>query len=111
MLFRSDLKIERLVTDSVEQILQPSRGFEELLVFPGVEHVPSLFGLCGHVLLLSVVVGLWRRPVFAAPAAIAIVTLGTIFACIYPSSLRHEGLLLVFFMGLYWMEAESRNDR
>jgi len=65
----------------------------------------------GHLLqfalIASLVAGLFVRPAFGIVLAIALLTLGTFFVAIYPGKLRHQGLLLIFAITLYWICKET----
>lgn len=64
-------------------------------------------GWLTSVLLLTAIAGLARKPRLALAAFAGMVALGTLFLAIYPGSFRHQGLLLIFFVVLYWLALDG----
>lgn len=59
------------------------------------------------LLLLGSIIGLAKRPRFAVAALAGMLTLGVLFTVVYPGAYRHQGLLLIFFIFLYWLALDA----
>jgi hypothetical protein len=57
-------------------------------------------------LIAGVLLGLVLRPILMIALGIALVGFGLIFQLVYGGALRHQGLLLVFALVLYWLLLE-----
>jgi uncharacterized membrane protein len=65
----------------------------------------------GMLLLLSLVLGLTTRAALALALLAAVLAFDIWSALGYPQALRHQGILLVFALVLYWLNAEAaRSD-
>lgn len=77
---------------------------------PG-ENYPNLFAEMGilfrDLLLWLLVAGLLIRPFAAALLLTGTVLLGTFFSVVYMGFLRHEGIVLIFAISLYWIVSEQ----
>jgi hypothetical protein len=85
----------------------------------GAAHPGSAFGaLMPHfipswvtsLLLLGAIIGLAKRPRFAVAALTGMLTLGVLFTVVYPGAYRHQGLLLIFFIFLYWLALDAEDS-
>lgn len=61
--------------------------------------------------LWLLVAGLLIRPHAAALLLAGIVLLGTFFSVVYMGSVRHEGIVLIFAISLYWIVKEQMKTR
>ena len=82
--------------------------------------LPRQTGLAAHLMayshtayecliLLLAIAGLAYRPLLAFAGLAAMWGLSLFFVGVYPSGYRHQGLLLIFLLTLYWL-AEARSD-
>lgn len=85
-------------------IALPWRSMYDLIPFPNR-------GVAGAVLQASlfilVFLGLWPKRSLALALWCAASLLTFIFAVVNPGGLRHQGLMLVFLLVMYWLYAES----
>lgn len=80
--------------------------------FPDLATALYPLGQVGAVILLILLVGTLAG-MFRAPAAFltglgAMLTFQLFFQLVYPGTYRHEALLLIFFVTLYWLVARGR---
>lgn len=94
----------RFVTAALSVAIHPAKVFGELTPAFVPPWVTS-------VLLLSAIAGLARQPRFALTAFAGMVALGTLFAVVYPGSFRHQGLLLILLVVLYWLALNDTPHR
>lgn len=71
------------------------------------ELLPFRSGFWDGLLLGMLVLGLTVRTRLALGLLAAILAQGYLFTFVYPGRLRHEGILLLFTLVLYWMDAEA----
>jgi hypothetical protein len=93
----------QLLGAAVSVALHPGKVFAELTP----AFVPPW--LTSAILLLALA-GLAGRPRLALTGFVAMVALGALFIAVYPGSFRHQGLLLVFLVVLYWFALDSARD-
>lgn len=73
--------------------------------------VPYIPGPADQLLLHAAALGLLARvPLFLAALG-ATIGLGTFFQVVYVAGYRHEGLLLVFLLALYWIALDTWDRR
>jgi len=99
-----DITAKDLVMAMLRVAVHPGAAFGEL----SPRFIPSWVT---SVLLLTAAVGLARQPRFAVAALAAMMTLGALFSVVYPGGYRHQGLLLIFLVFLYWLELDVADDR
>jgi len=100
-----NIGISDLSQSFIAAVLRPQETFFALV--PS-EVPPLVIGL----LLYLAVLGLVHRPNLALAALGGLIAFGLFFRAVYGGSYRHQGLLLVFLLFLYWLFIESRgNDR
>jgi hypothetical protein len=92
--------ISHMLDATVTAILAPAAQFGEL--FP--TFVPIKVKIA---LLLLPIVGLIVRPPVFFIAYAALLALSLLFSVVYSGWYRHQGLLVVFLMSLYWIVLES----
>lgn len=92
-----------LLSAALSVTLHPGKVFGELMP----AFVPSWLT---SVLLLSAIAGLARQPRLALTAFVAMVALGTLFVVVYPGAFRHQGLLLIFLVVLYWLALDGPRE-
>ena len=102
----------------IAQGLTPLRFFTGL--FDVAMHPGDVFAALGpygipswltSVLLLGCIGGLAKYPRLVVTGLCAMLLLGGLFLVVYPGAYRHQGLLLVFLLFLYWIGAEYAADR
>jgi hypothetical protein len=84
-------------------LVHPARSFSAL--------VPAASGLpltTRDLLVYATIFGLIPWPGLFLAALMGQTVLGIFFRIVYPGSLRHQGLFLVFLLSLYWIAIESR---
>lgn len=84
-------------------ILRPDDTFRDLLP----QALPIFFAV---LLLYVAILGLRARPQLAVAAFSAMLALGMLFRVGYPGSLRHQGLLLIFLLVLYWLSLDALKE-
>jgi hypothetical protein len=85
--------------ESMDLVLPPRWG-----VVPGSpEHVFK------DLLIVGLFLGLWARMRLAIAWAAAVIGFGLIFKLIYGGAVRHQGLLLIFALVLYWLRVDERD--
>lgn len=60
------------------------------------------------LLIVGLFIGLIRKPTLAVALLIAVVSFGVMFQVIYGGAVRHQGLLLIFALTLYWLLLDQR---
>lgn len=95
--------VPKLLSAALSVAIHPGKVFGELTP----AFVPSWLT---SVLLLSAIAGLTRQPRFALTGFVAMVALGTLFAGVYPGSFRHQGLLLILLVVLYWLALDDTRE-
>jgi len=81
-------------------LLHPGLRFEEAL--------PQIPGWARDAAVWGLVAGLLVRPAAAAAMYLAAAFIGTFFSALYRGSLRHQGLLVVMALCLYWIVLDAR---
>lgn len=71
------------------------------------ELLPCRSGFCEGLLLGMLVLGLTVRIRLALGLLAAILAVGFVFTFVYSGQLRHQGMLLLFILMLYWLDAEA----
>ncbi len=94
----------KFLTAALSVALHPAKVFGELTP----AFVPSWMT---SLLLLAAIAGLARQPRFALTAFVGMVALGTLFAVVYHGSFRHQGLLLILLVVLYWLALDDTGPR
>jgi hypothetical protein len=74
---------------------------------PFVRATPAAAGFLG-LLVFGSLLGLLRSPAALLSALVVFLGFELFFQLIYPGYYRHEALLLVYFITLYWLVAEGR---
>ncbi|MGC3972814.1 MAG: hypothetical protein QM771_00315 [Nitrospira sp.] len=92
--------LSHIVNAAVTAIVAPATQFGEL--FPNFVPVKARIGL-----LLLPIMGLIVRPPVTLIAYAALLALSLLFSVVYSSWYRHQGLLVVFLMSLYWIVLAS----
>lgn len=101
-------------------LLLPSVGFPNLSGYPlwqaimkptGLWHEPytTILHLALSLMLVGSVLGLATRPAASVAGAAALLGMSIFFSLIYKGSYRHEALLMVFILSLYWISGRSRS--
>jgi hypothetical protein len=83
-------------------IMHPGKHFN--IVFPGLPESMR------DVLILVLAAGLLVLPHVAVSFFAGIVLLGTFFSTVYPGSLRHQGISVIFMICLYWIVRQQVAD-
>ena len=115
------LAVLAVIPDENSIVLQgPTLQFDKALAalwenirHPGTHYDVIFYGipLWGRDLLLTIlVIGLAVRPVAAFVLAGGIVAMGTFFSIGYDGVLRHQGIVFIFIIVLYWIVLQDRND-
>ena len=94
---------------TVNTLTNPAGMFPDVAPSP-----PGALWFVGSMLLVGSTLGLIGRPAVFGAALAGIVAFSVLFQVVYPGSYRHQGLLVVFFLALYWIvlargEARLRN--
>jgi hypothetical protein len=84
-------------------VVTPAKQFGEL--FPSF--IPMKIRI---VLLLGALLGLMVRPPVFLVAFAAMVALSVLFSVVYSSWYRHQGLLIIFLISLYWIVLEYEGE-
>ena len=79
-------------------VLEPGYFYRKLTLLPK---------LPGTLLLYGATLGLARRPVLLAAALLGLWANSTLFALVYGSGYRHQGIWLIFLISLYWIALEQ----
>jgi hypothetical protein len=79
----------------VANTLRPADHYRELM--------PDIRGPADAALLYAAAAGLVVSPPLAVAAVAGIVGLGAFFDLVYPGMYRHQGLILVYLLTLYWL--------
>jgi hypothetical protein len=80
------------------------------LVPPYIRATPATAAILG-VFVFGSVVGLLRAPAAFLSALAALLGFELFFQLIYPGYYRHEALLLVYLVTLYWLVAQGRGGK
>ncbi len=86
----------------VAAVKHPGQSFREIM--PGGQTLPLW---ARDALIYTLLLGLIRQPQLFGAALAGQIGLGIIFRGVYPGSLRHQGLFLVFMLSLYWIAIQS----
>lgn len=94
----------RMVRAMARAVRHPARQFGAI--------VPPLpLALLGDAVFVWATLGLLARPALLVVAWAAALSLSVLFEVVYPGSLRHEGLYLVFLVTLTWIRLDHERSR
>jgi hypothetical protein len=84
-------------------ITHPWESLHLILPFSWGMVPDSLDHALKDALILGLLIGLAARPLLAVVLSGAIIAFGLLFQLVYGGAVRHQGLLLVFALTLYWL--------
>ncbi len=92
---------------AAKSFILPGEMFGDLLL--EVTNRPAI--IIDSLILFALALGLLVEPILCAVALGAVWTFALFFSEVYTGALRHEGLLFVFLISLYWIAAARRAPR
>lgn len=105
-----------LLGDTMRAMVNPGRFFEAAFtgslmraLLPGTSVTIGAAVVTLALLLIAVL--LVRRPALLAAHLLAVAGLTALFAVVYPGFPRHQGLLVMFVITLFWMRYEPAPER
>lgn len=83
-------------------LLSPATEFSDL-----IRPIPIVLQ---NIILIALILGLIRRPPLFIAGLVATLALGVFSKIFYPLYFRHQGLLLIFIISLYWIDCNLNGN-
>ncbi len=102
--FGKGMNIQNIFSSFFAATFHPDKTFYKIIPY----FIPSYLSI---TLLVALILGFYKKPVYLFSAAIAIISFGVLFQIIYEGDYRHQGLFIIFMITLYWMYQEQSCKR
>lgn len=97
------LSSSAIARSGMENIIFPGKRFYNLF-----DIFPKNFGLREFVVPWLLVCGLMKIPLLAVAYGVGMILLGMFFDLVYYGHIRHQGVLLIYSIALYWIFLKER---